>query len=395
MAGIKTDSPFTPGQPAPVDSFVGRQPQLEECVRYLRQAVAGRPESIFLSGPRGSGKTSLAGYLRHYAERVEGLLGVYVHLGGVSNLGELVGRIYQSVVNASAHESWSQELLGYFGKHLERASGFGVSWRFAAPEPALSQLVGLFPQMLHDLVEILRTRRSGLFLVLDDLSGVARDPAFADWYKGFVDAAATLWPQFHAALLLVGLPEERLGLYDLQPSLPRVFRPVSLGPLTDGEVAQFFTQAFATKRVTVADEALPVLCAASRGQALVMQELGDATWWLDRDDHIDLRDAQAGVAAAAERIEQKYLHPRVTSALANVRYQPVLLELAGRLGEHFTRAEVFNLLTADQRALADSFLRRLRELEVIEGCRDAGAGGYRFTHPLYPVYLALRSTSGR
>lgn len=52
----KENSPFTPGNPVPVELFVGRAEQIEQIRRYARQACTGRLENVFLSGDRGIGK---------------------------------------------------------------------------------------------------------------------------------------------------------------------------------------------------------------------------------------------------------------------------------------------------------------------------------------------------
>jgi len=51
----KPNSPFTPGEPVPVELFVGRQAQIEEVFRYARQASSGRVESVLLCAERGRG----------------------------------------------------------------------------------------------------------------------------------------------------------------------------------------------------------------------------------------------------------------------------------------------------------------------------------------------------
>ncbi len=45
---MKENSPFTPGNPAPVELFVGRVEQIEEILKYVRQTAAGRQENVFL-----------------------------------------------------------------------------------------------------------------------------------------------------------------------------------------------------------------------------------------------------------------------------------------------------------------------------------------------------------
>ncbi|MEA1944750.1 MAG: BREX system ATP-binding domain-containing protein [Euryarchaeota archaeon] len=91
---MKENSPFTPGNPAPVELFVGRVEQIEEILRYVRQTASGRQENVFLAGERGIGKSSLAAFLRYLVNR-ENFLAIHVFLGGVTDLEELVRRIFE------------------------------------------------------------------------------------------------------------------------------------------------------------------------------------------------------------------------------------------------------------------------------------------------------------
>ena len=50
---MKENSPFTPGNPVPVELFVGRVEQIKEILKYARQSTRGRLENIFLVGENG------------------------------------------------------------------------------------------------------------------------------------------------------------------------------------------------------------------------------------------------------------------------------------------------------------------------------------------------------
>jgi hypothetical protein len=394
MPGIKTESPFTPGRPAPVELFVGRQAQLAECQRYLRQAVAGHFESIFLAAERGLGKTSYARYLLDYAAREEGLLAVHVSLAGVTTVPDLVRHALERVLNEARREDWFERLRVFFGRHVRKAEAFGLRLEFAPPADELACLAAQFPQTLGNLALQIAEHKTGLLLVLDDLDGLAGSAEFAHWYKGLVDGGSVQFPRLPAALMLVGLPAQRAGLYALQPSLPRVFRHLDIAALADDDVATFFTRTFATAGVGVGPDALEVMTSAARGLPMVMQEVGDAVHWLDRDDHVDLADARAGVLRAADNIGRKYLDPRVAAAITGPRYQAILRPLAREVAAGFSRAQLTAHLPETERGLGDNFLRRMREFGVIELDRESGIGAYRFTNPLYPVFMALRVVGG-
>ena len=86
---MKENSPFTPGSPVPVELFVGREKQIKEIIKYVKQVEYGKQENVFLVGERGIGKSSLAAFLRYLVDG-ENFLAVHVFLGRVTSLEELV-----------------------------------------------------------------------------------------------------------------------------------------------------------------------------------------------------------------------------------------------------------------------------------------------------------------
>ena len=63
----KGKSPFYPGQPVPIEFFIGRIDEIGRVTRSLSQVETGKPRAIFLTGEYGIGKSSLAGFMRRYA----------------------------------------------------------------------------------------------------------------------------------------------------------------------------------------------------------------------------------------------------------------------------------------------------------------------------------------
>ncbi len=99
----KDYSPFTPGQPVPLQRLaarggvavlpvfaVGRAQEIERVLRSVRAATAGKLQVLFLTGERGIGKSSLAAYVRALAERDHAALAWHTFLGGVDTLEEAV-----------------------------------------------------------------------------------------------------------------------------------------------------------------------------------------------------------------------------------------------------------------------------------------------------------------
>jgi len=137
----KENSPFTPGNPVPVELFVGRSQQIQELIRYVRQTSSGKQENVFLAGDRGIGKSSLASFLRYYVSTQMNILGIHVFLGRVSTLEEMVHHIFEELLKETKAEPWFESIAKFFGKYIREIGLFGISVGFAPPEEALKELV--------------------------------------------------------------------------------------------------------------------------------------------------------------------------------------------------------------------------------------------------------------
>lgn len=123
----KENSPFTPGNPVPVELFVGRSGRIEEVTRYIRQSLSGRQENVFLVGDRGIGKSSFAAFLRYLVSSRENILGIHVFLGGVSTLEEMVRHVFDQLLKETKGQPWFESIAGLFGKYVQEISHSSVS----------------------------------------------------------------------------------------------------------------------------------------------------------------------------------------------------------------------------------------------------------------------------
>ena len=189
-----------------------------------------------------------------------------------------------------------------------------------------------------------------------------------------------------------GLPEKRDALAALQPSLMRVFRVVEIERLSDEEVRDFFARAFEEVGRQVEPEALSLLVQYSSGLPIIMQEIGDATYWVDEDQVVDRTDASLGLIKAAGNVGNKYLDPKVYRAVRSQRYRSIIRKIArDPTSPGFTRNEVMSRLDKKETKVFDNLLRRLRELGVVEADVEGGRGAYRYANQMYPVYMWLES----
>ncbi len=392
----KENSPFTPGSPVPVELFVGRLDKLKELLRYVKQILSGKQENIFLAGDRGIGKSSLASFLRYLVSTQNNILGIHAFLGRVTTLEEVVRHIFEQLLKETKDEAWFKDISKFFGKYIKEIGLFGISVSFNPPEQDLKELVRNFPEALNNLLKKIKEQKSGLFIALDDINGLAEKVEFANWYKSFVDEVATHYKDFPVFIMLIGLPEKRDTLSRLQPSLMRIFRVVEIDKLSNNEVNDFLTKAFEKADIKVESDAMELMVRFSSGLPLLMHEIGDATFWIDTDGVINEKDAIKGVVRAAEKVGEKYLDPKVYRAVRSPRYRSILRKLGEiPLSRNFKKRDVEARLNVDEKRVFHNFLRRIIELGVIEVDIERGRGAYRFVNEIYPIYIWMESERSR
>ncbi len=385
-------SPFTPGSPARADLFAGRERQIWEVSNYLTQAAHGRMENVFLIGDRGIGKSSFASYILEKARASNDMVGVHVHLGGADTLEEMARRVVEELVNEVSRHSWRNELTGFVREHVRSVDLLGLTMEFHPPREDLAHIVSRFPNVLDQFLTRIKEHNAGAIIILDDINGLAETPMFAHWYKSMADYVATHFESYPALIMVSGLPENRVQLSNHQPSLLRVFRVIELDRLSDGEVEYFFDNAFSQLGIRVKPDAMRVMVRYASGLPVMMQEIGDAVFWEDRDGVVNRDDAGEGVVGAAKKVGQKYLNPNVYNALRSERYQTIIRKLGDYpVQQGFTRRQVADSLTSEELRVFDNFLRRLRELGVVEADPQGDRGAYRYTNLIFPVYMRVES----
>jgi hypothetical protein len=192
--------------------------------------------------------------------------------------------------------------------------------------------------------------------------------------------------------MLIGLPEKRDLLSKIQPSLMRIFRVIEIEKLSDNEVRQFLSQTFEKVNIRIETEAMDLMVRFSSGLPLMMHEIGDATFWTDTDGIIDEKDASQGILTAAVKVGEKYLDPRIYRAIRSPRYRSILRKLSKvPISRNFQKKDVEKRLNENEKKVFHNFLRRGRELGMIETDIEKGVGAYRFVNEIYPIYIWMES----
>ena len=388
---IPESSPFTPGLPVPAESFVGRESEIVRVRGLVRAAKDGRVRTAFVSGERGIGKSSLAGFVRGLSERQDDVVGCHVYLGGVQDLAGMLQRTFDRLLKDSIGRPWHQPMLDLLGRRVRSVGLFGATLELRLSDDDVGAVERNFA---HTIREFLKKTGKGksLFLVLDDFNGLAGSARFANWLKSTVDEIATSRQTTRLCLLMVGLAERRRELIRRQPSLARVFELVDIAPRSDEEVAEFYEQAFPVRgRRSAAGRhaSLGVLHGrASRPGARDRRR--DLALGRESGDH----PPRGGAGGRSRRPSGGRQVPGApNSCCDSKRALPVDSGPdRSRSGLPVTRAEVLERLSGDDRKALDNFLRRMTKLGGLEAVPEI-RGGYRFPNHLSKLYYIMSSRS--
>lgn len=138
-------SPFSPGQPVPIEFFIGRIREVERLGAMVKASTQGKFRIGFVSGERGIGKSSLASFVRHLSEHESQVAGCHVFLGGVQDLKEMLRRTFDRLLKESMDKPWHEQIKNFFGNRVRKVGLFGVTLELSLDDSDLSTLA-------HDFV---------------------------------------------------------------------------------------------------------------------------------------------------------------------------------------------------------------------------------------------------
>ncbi len=384
-------SPFYPGQPVPVEMFVGRSPEIERISRSIKQVSAGKPQAIFLTGDYGIGKSSLAHYMRFFAEKEHNIFGIHVLMGSASSLDDLAIKTVESVLKSNAYTpSFTEKARDFLSKYVGKQGIFGISIDFKALKADGPDISSGFLPFLKSLLERLKEQKvKGIFLILDEINGMAKNPQFAHFIKELVDANALQPKPLPLLLMLCGVDDRRREMIECHEPIERIFDIVEIEPMDEKEMKAFFISAFKTQDIDVDSDAMSQLCRYSAGFPKLMHIVGDETYWANNDLVIDNGDAFEGIFNAAENIGKKFVDTQVLKALKSKDYHSIIENLGRMPDMSFAKVDLESLLTATEKKKLNNFLQRMKKLDVL--ISGDTAGEYVFNSRLVKLYLKLIS----
>ena len=221
-------SPFFPGQTVPVEFFVGRTSEIERLRSMVRGASNGRFWIGFVTGERGVGKSSLAGFVRWLTEQEQRAVGCHVSLGGVSDLGAMLNTTFDRLLKDSISRSWHRQVRDFLGDRVRKVGLFGATLELNLRSDELATLERNFVHSVRQLLNSIAEDTS-LLLILDDINGLVDSSRFANWLKSMVDEITLSQETTRLCVLMVGLEERRRQLIKHQPS-PMDRRSAGAGP---------------------------------------------------------------------------------------------------------------------------------------------------------------------
>ena len=388
------ESLFQPGQPVSPDRFKGREDIIEDILKYFPSVKSGNPQHFFITGKRGMGKTSLANYISGFAKNNYSMVTAHIMNDGVHDIDELVVQIIERVLNAIQPEKWSDKIFKRISKYIESVGFGGFNIKFKPPEDELKNIKDNLAFYLADFVDNFKDK-DGLFIVIDDINGLSETPEFANWYKSFADTLATSIENAPICIMLTGYPEKFKRLYDHNPSVNRIFHTHELKGLSDADIKNFYTTIFSKYDIEVYPDALENMCEYSSGMPTMMQEIGDATFWKNTDEYIDIDDALAGIIQAGNRIGLKYLQPLLDSKIRSENYLSLFKKIGKKLASTpkstFTKKEFEDILNESESNVFKDFISRAKKLGIIELASSKKQGEYQFTNQLYPIYFLIQA----
>jgi len=393
MANLtKGKSPFYPGQPVPIDFFVGRINEVQRIARAIGQVELGKPQAIYLTGEYGIGKSSLAGYMKCVAERNNHILGIHVFLGGSETIDDLAAKTVETVIKMQIYGGTATEKIrNFLSKYIGKQELFGFSINLEAlraDSPNISH--GYLPFLRELLNRFKDDGIKGLMLILDEINGITDNKQFAHFIKGLVDENALSGNPLPLMLMLCGVQERRKEMIQHHQPVERIFDVVEIKPMSENEMEDFFSKTFNSVDVQVKEEAMTLLCHYSAGFPKIMHIIGDAVFWVDQDNSVDRDDALKGIVIAAEDIGKKFVDQQVINALRSKDYRSILTKLGKEeFGLSFQKSSIEKGLSEKEKSKFNNFLQRMKKLNVLKSGEERGE--YIFNTLLVRLYILLNS----
>ncbi|MFB3788837.1 MAG: BREX system ATP-binding domain-containing protein [bacterium] len=387
----KGESPFHPGQPVPVDLFVGRQNEIDRINRAAGQVVYGKPQAVYIMGEYGIGKTSLARLVRVMAEADAGLCGFHVMLGEKNSLDGLAMATVEAILQSDAvRQSTSSKIRDFVSMYIGEQTLFGMTLRLDKLKKDAPSIQQGFLPFLRSIHQSLGLRYKGLILILDEINGIASQPEFALFLKRLVDENAVSGAPVPLLLIVCGTQERYGEIVKHHRPVERIFDIALIEAMSQEERSSFFDKAFQKVNMQVDKEAMPILCDFSGGLPRLMHLLGDNAFWISQQNIVDESTARKAVIASAEEVGRKFVDQQVYKDLRSENYRSILKKLAlFDFSLEFKKSDIAKQLNEEEKKKFNNFLQRMKKLDVLGPGKNRGE--YKFRESLTRLYIYMKS----
>lgn len=388
----KGQSPFYPGQPVPVELFVGRREEIERISRAASQVATGKPQAVFIQGDYGIGKTSLAKYIRLLFEEKYNLLGFHVMLGGGDTLEELAISTVQTLIQSPATKpTVTESIRNFLSRYIGDQSLMGVTIRLENLKKEAPDIRDGFLPFLRQIYQKIQNDYKGIILIFDEINGIANQAKFAHFIKSFVDGNAISDSPIPILLILCGTEEKYRTIVEKHKPVERIFDIAQIDIMNDVERDEFFTNAFQKVGITIESEAMYWFRLMSGGLPKLMHMIGDAAFWIVENKIINMETALKAVVNATGEVGRKFLDQQVYKALQSKDYHNILKKIAKRksIDSVFKKSDIDKELNESEKKKFNNFIQRMKKLNVI--VQGDQKGEYVFRDRLTRMYCFMKA----
>jgi hypothetical protein len=305
-------NPFAPGAGTPPPELAGRD-ELRETVRVAIERVRRSlpTKSMLMVGLRGVGKTVLLDRMREDAER-SGIQTLRIEAPEGRSLPALLAPELRYALLRLSRTEKAKDLaqrglraLSGFAKALKvNYSDIEVGFDFD-PEPGLADNGDLE----HDLQALLeqvgfaaKAADTAVVIFIDELQYV-REDELAALITAMHRCAQARLP---VMLLGAGLPQLRGRMGNAKSYAERLFNFPLVGPLPVAAARFAITKPLQDQAVTITEDALGTLIAATHCYPYFLQEWGKESWDCADDSPIDKADVESATQLTVAALDESF-----------------------------------------------------------------------------------------
>jgi Cdc6-like AAA superfamily ATPase len=391
-------NPFNPKKPASPIYFAGRVREISTVVRCISQTFHGESENILVTGERGIGKTSLAYFVKHIAEKKEAPDGFSPDFNFLVSFNQLKSKmsqddVIQLIVGDLKHltlKTIPERMKKFFDDEIKSFS-FGKLFSLERKEKSIN-FSEEFARYLEAIWDRIQDRYTGLIIVLDEFDQLSALAGFASFWKSLYEKL-DIDGYKKIMFVFVGLSRKLDPFFEDHPSVVRLFEHIEVSLMNAQESEQVINKALeqTNPRVTISREAMEAIIRFSGGYPQFIQELGYATFEMDNDNHLDMRDFIRGVEGnefyegAIKQLGRKLFDKMYLQDIGSDTYRKILSAIARHKKETIKPSEISKQSGISKKVVGTYLRNMVKRNILVKEIR----GEYHLVNRLFGVYILL------